>query len=529
MEFDAIVVGGGAAGAAITWHLSQSGHKVLCLERGPWMNPQNYPSTKHDWELLKDRQFSAVPAQRQSIYDYPINDSGSPIAICNFNAVGGSTILYSGHYPRFRPPDFSLRTSEGVGEDWPIGYEQLRPFFELNEQETGVSGLVGDPAYPDIKTLLPPVPLGECGRILAEAFNHLNWHWWPSYAAISTRDRAGRNACINLGPCNTGCPQQAKSSADITYMKRAKLLGAEIVSEVAVDRILVKNGKAYGVHYRDANGAEMMAHAKIIILAASAIGTPRILLNSKSEDYPHGLGNHNDQVGRNLMLHPLGLVEGIFDKDLDTDVGPQGCLIYSLEHYRDKKASHKLGYMMHALRGSGPLEAARYAWLRRRLKFGPSLYSNFHSFYRRQMAISIICEDLPEPENRVTLDETATDIHGGAGVKITYKMGENTKAIMASGMKNARILLKTAGASKTFAYGPVRNTGWHTMGTCRMGENPNRSVTNASGECHSVSNLYIADSSLFASGSCVNPANTVQALALFIGSRIAERLRGGAE
>ena len=239
MVFDVIVVGGGAAGAAITWLLTKEGHKVVCLERGPWMRPDTYPSTRENWETLKDGPFSPVPSHRKSAYDYPNDDSASPIAVCNFNAVCGSTILYSGHYPRFRETDFQLRSNEDIGEDWPISYKDLRPFYDLNEQETGVAGLVGDPAYPDIKSLLPPVPIGKSGRILAEAFNKLNWHWWPSYAAISTRERNGRNACINLGPCNTGCPQQAKSSADITYMKRAKALGAIVISESALNLLLL--------------------------------------------------------------------------------------------------------------------------------------------------------------------------------------------------------------------------------------------------------------------------------------------------
>ncbi len=525
MVFDVIVVGGGAAGAAITWLLTKEGHKVVCLERGPWMRPDTYPSTRENWETLKDGPFSPVPSHRKSAYDYPIDDSASPIAVCNFNAVGGSTILYSGHYPRFRETDFQLRSNEDIGEDWPISYEDLRPFYDLNEQETGVAGLVGDPAYPDIKSLLPPVPIGESGRILAEAFNKLNWHWWPSYAAISTRERNGRNACINLGPCNTGCPQQAKSSADITYMKRAKALGAIVISESAVKCIIVNGKVAVGVDYIDSEGNEARLFAKKIVLASSAIGTPRLLLNSVSEKHPCGLANEYDQVGRNLMLHPLGLVDGLFNFDLDADTGPQGCMIYSLEHYRSKVASHKLGYMMHALRGGGPLEAARYAWSRKRLNFGSSLYKDFAAFHRRQLALSIICEDLADPENRVCLDGTHSDVYGVPGVKIHYKMSENTKAIMLHGMNNARKLLKEAGAKKTFAYGPVRNTGWHTMGSCRMGEDPRSSVVDTFGECHSISNLHIADSSLFVSGSCVNPANTVQALALLIGSKINDQLR----
>ena len=522
MDFDAIIVGGGAAGAAVTWQLVSNGMKVACLERGPWMLPNEYPSTRHDWELQKLGAYSPVSAIRQSRYDYPIDDSESPVAVCNFNAVGGSTILYSGHYPRFRPNDFTLRSDHGLGEDWPISYEELRPFYEANETETGVAGLAGDPAYPDIEHLLPPVPLGEAGHRLAEAFNRLGWHWWPSYAAISTVARNGRAPCINLGPCNTGCPQGAKSSADITYMERARALGATIITEAAVSRVLSDDRTAIGVEYFDSSGTCVHLHGQHIVLAASAIGTPRILLNSKSDEFPNGLANTSDQVGRNLMIHPLGFVEGIFDETLDTDIGPQGCMIYSLEHYRSEDSDHELGYMLHALRGTGPLEAARSALLRRKLKFGLSLYADFDAFFRRQLAISVICEDLPSPDNRVRLDERKSDPFNVPGVRIDYTLQNNAKKMMTHGMGNARKVLIEAGAKRTYAYGPVRNTGWHVMGTCRMGNNPATSVVDARGASHDVKNLYIADSSLFPTGSCVNPANTIQAVALKTAQHIVE-------
>ena len=128
MDFDAIIVGGGAAGAAMTWQLARHGLKVACLERGPWMHPDRYPSTRPDWEEQKGAEFSSLPAMRNSQYDYPIDDASSPIAVCNFNAVGGSTILYSGHFPRFRPRDFELNSAEGIGNDWPLSYDQLKPF-----------------------------------------------------------------------------------------------------------------------------------------------------------------------------------------------------------------------------------------------------------------------------------------------------------------------------------------------------------------------------------------------------------------
>lgn len=519
---DYLVIGSGAAGAAAAWKLCKHGFTVACIERGGWMDPATYPSTRVDWEKAKRTTANPVMAERQNSWDYPVDDSESPIAVCNFNAVGGSTILYSGHFPRFRPNDFALKTTEGLGEDWPISYGDLRPFFDENEGEMSVSGLVGDPMYPDIESLLPPVPLGETGTRLARAFNAKGWHWWPSYAAISTRSTRGRNACINLGPCNTGCPQGAKSSTDATYIPRAVQLGLKLITNMAVSRVLVENGRAVGVVAHDDDGKLHHIYARNIVLAASAVGSARILLNSANDAAPNGLANSSDQVGRNLMMHPLGYVEGVFPEALDTDIGPQGCMLYSLEHYRSENADHRLGYMMHALRGTGPVETAISAFQRRKLTFGPSMYQDFEAFYRRQVAISIICEDLPDPENRIILDPTKTDRFGVAGVKVHYTLAENSRKMMTHGMGRAKELMIEAGADRAYAYGPVRSTGWHLMGTARMGHNPENSVVGPDGQCHDIKGLYVLDSSVFVTGSCVNPANTIQAVALYLADRIAQ-------
>lgn len=520
--FDFLIVGSGAAGAAAAWRLCQHGFKVACVERGDWMDPARYPSTRSDWESAKRGAANPVIAQRQNAADYPVDDRDSPIAICNFNAVGGSTILYSGHFPRFRPADFQLGTLEGLGEDWPLAYEDLKPYFEINEAEMAVAGLAGDPCYPDIETLLPPVPLGETGTRLAQAFNRKGWHWWPSYSAIATRARGGRNPCLNLGPCNTGCPQGAKSSTDVTYIPRAQALGLTLFTDLAVAEVLVEQGRAVGVRAFDRAGQEQRLMARNVVLAASAIGTPRILLNSRSEAAPQGLANHSDQVGRNLMIHPLGYVEGVFPEALDTDIGPQGCLLYSLEHYRSPEAEHRLGYMMHALRGTGPVESGIAAYQRRKLKFGAQFYDDFDAFYRKQVVISLICEDLPDPANRVTLDPSQQDAFGGPGVRVSYQLSENCKKMMVHGMGQAKALLTEAGATRCYASGPVRNTGWHVMGTARMGEDPARSVVRPDGRAHDVAGLYVVDASTFVTGSCVNPANTIQAVALCLADRMAE-------
>ena len=510
-DYDVIVVGSGAAGAAAAWQFCRAGYSVACLERGAQLNPEKYPSTGADWEIRKQSEFSPLTASRDSKYDYPIEDKESPIAVCNFNGVGGSTILYSGHFPRFLPNDFNLYSNEGIYQDWPIEYQELRPFFELNERELNVAGMPGDPMYPDIDDLLPAVPLGRTGEKIARAFNALDWHWWPSYSAISTKATNGREQCINLGPCNTGCPQGAKSSADITYISAAKNLGLKLLPECAVDSVIVKNAKAVGVNYFDKHGTHTQLFANKVVLAGSAVGTPRILLNSISEE--------NGKVGKNLMIHPLGYVEGVFSEPMDTHVGPQGCMLYSLEHYRNQDADFNLGYMMHVLRGTGPLETAQSALSRKKLKFGTQLEQDFFSFYRKQLSISIICEDLPVSSNYLELSEQR-DRFGTPGVKIHYTLSENTKEMMKHGMTNAKKVLKEAGAVKTYAYGPVRNTGWHLMGTCKMGEEASTSVINPEGQCHDVKNLFIVDSSCFVTGSCVNPANTIQALSLYLADKI---------
>ena len=446
--YDYIVVGAGAAGAAAAWRLAQKGAKVLCVDRGPELDRTEYPTTKSNWEYLKNSEFSPVAATRNGSADYPVDDTDSPIAVCNFNAVGGSTILYSGHFPRFLRSDFNIKSTEGCGVDWPIEYDDLVEYFRINEFEMNMSGLPGDPYYPEIENALPPVPLGKVGEYLAAGFNKLSWHWWPSFSAISTRERNGRSKCINLGPCNVGCPQEAKSSVDITYLRRAAAYDFTLMPDLAVSRILTSGRRAIGIEGHNSDNELVQVFGRRVVLASSAIGTPRILLNSATDTYPDGLANTSGLVGRNLMMHPLGYVEGVFDEYLETDIGPQGCMLYSLEFYRNRSANHKLGYMMHALRGAGAVEVAKSAFSRKKLRFGDALYADFSGFYGRQAVIAIICEDLPERSNRVTLDHEQCDRFGVPGVKVTYKLGDNTKKMMVHGMGKARELMSAAGAKK---------------------------------------------------------------------------------
>ena len=142
---DVLIIGAGASGAAVAWSLAETKMHILCLDQGGWMKQSEYPSTGRDWEAKFYGEWATSPNIRGRAEDYPINDDNSPIKVVNFNAVGGSTIMYTAHWPRLHPSDFRVKTLDGVADDWPIDYDTLKPFFEENDRMMGVSGLSGDP------------------------------------------------------------------------------------------------------------------------------------------------------------------------------------------------------------------------------------------------------------------------------------------------------------------------------------------------------------------------------------------------
>jgi choline dehydrogenase-like flavoprotein len=351
---DVLIIGAGASGAAVAWSLAETKMHILCLEQGDWMKPSEYPSTARDWEARQFDDFHISPNRRARETDYPINDSGSPIKIANFNGVGGGTVLYAGHFPRFHPSDFRVRTLDGVADDWPIDYATLEPFYAENDRVMGVSGLAGDPAYPPHEPMMPPLPLGKSGTALARGLNNLGWHWWPSDSAIASVEYEGRAKCINLGHCTSGCAQGAKASTDITYWPAAIRAGVELKTRCRVREITTnEHGMASGVVYYDAEGVEHFQPAEVVVLACNAVGTARILLNSASAAFPNGLANSSGLVGKNLMFHPYARIAGWFDEELDGHRGPGNC-IWSQEFYEtDRSRGFVRGYTFEFSRGQG--------------------------------------------------------------------------------------------------------------------------------------------------------------------------------
>jgi choline dehydrogenase-like flavoprotein len=523
---DVLIIGSGASGAAVAWRLADTRMRIVCMEQGDWTNPSDYPSTRRSWEAEAASSASPSPNIRNGRDDYPINEDDSPISIVNYNGVGGSTVLYSAHFPRFHPSDFKVRTLDGVADDWPLDYATLEPYFALNDRIIGVSGLSGDPAMPPHELPLPPIPLGKMGETIARGFNRLGWHWWPSDSAIITRDYEGREACVNLGPCHSGCAKGAKSSADITYWPMARRAGVELRTRCRVSEILVDDhDMATGVVYFDEHGVEHRQRAELVILACNGVGTPRLLLNSRSAGFPDGLANRSGLVGKNLMLHPWGLISGIFDEQLDSHYGPQGCCLLSKQFYEtDPGRDFVRGYNMQITRGAGPVVTARQGLTRGTIPWGAAQHAEFARRYDRTINIGICCEDLPEEHNCVTLDPTLTDSSGIPAPRISYRLSDNSKRMLQHSFEKGTEVMKAAGAVDIHTEGPMRYAGWHLLGTARMGLDPTRSVVNDWGRSHDVRNLFIVDGSVFVTSGGVNPTSTIQALALYIADAMKARL-----
>ena len=453
-------------------------------------------------------------------HDLPIDEDEAAIKPLLFHGVGGSTILWGGHFPRFRPSDFRVRTLDGVADDWPIDYFALEPYYDLNDRMVGVSGLAGDPGNPPRPVrAMPPVPPGPGGEVMARAFDKLGWHWWPAEMAINTRPYgAGRESCNNCGPCDLGCPVKARSSADITYWPAAIAAGARLVTKASVFRILTDGrGLATGVLYHDAEGRVRRQRARIVVIAANGLGTARLLLLSE-------IANRSGLVGRRLMHHPTGLVTGVFKQPLDGFKGPFAANILSQHFYEtDESRGFKRGFQMQCVRSDGPVGTACGGYLPR-LPWGRGHARAFLETFAHTASLTVTTEDLPEHENRITLSPTLNDAFGVAAAKSTYRLGENTKAMMAFGLDRAKEAFAAAGAERVAPVPLIAYAGFHLLGTARMGDDPETSVVDADCRSHDIRNLYVVDGSVFVTAAALNPTSTIQAIALRAADRlIAER------
>jgi len=486
---DVVVVGSGPCGALVAHDLAAKGFSVTILEAGKRFDPQID---------LRNRESNGGRILWNEPRTYSGKDSVMPKAGL---AVGGGTLAWLGVMPRFHHADFKTHSTEGVGADWPIGYDDLRPYYGEVEREFGVAGECG-PFSPERYQLpMPPHRMNWHAQLLARGATKLGAKPFAPPVAINSIEYDGRPACNYCGWCASGCVTEAKATSAGTYLAKAEKLGVKLISEAFVHRVNYdkKSGRATGVSYLDANGLEHRVNARLVILAAHALETPRIFLLSD------GLANSSGLVGKNLMSHPTWQVFGTFDEPVNAFKGMQMGHVMVQDFYAPNRRNDfargfvLISYMM------TPITFANLSG-----SFVGAELKNFLHEYSHTAAWWAHAEGLPNEHNRITLDPELRDARGLPAGHLHYEWGENDVKLAAAARDKAAEMMAASGARK------VRiglNYGAHAMGTCRMGNDPKTSVVNEFCQTHDVPNLFICDTSVFVTGAGVNPTLTAMAIA----------------
>ena len=495
IQTDIAIVGSGPCGALVAKELAQRGMSVIVLEAGQRFGA-NHPLLNSEANAGK------------IMWSEPRNHVGADFVVPKAGmGVGGGTLPWLGVMPRFHREDFRTHSTEGVGADWPIGYDDLRPHYEKVEREFGVAGQCGPFAPEDYSLPMPPHRMNWHAQVLARGARRLGAHPFAPPIAINSEERDGRPACIYCGWCGLGCPTEAKATAANTYLARAERLGARVISEAFVHRVTydAAKGRATGVEYLDSQGGEHRIESKLVVLAAHAVETPRLLLMSANATFPDGLANSGGLVGRNFMSHPTWQVFGTFDEPVNAFKGMQMGHVMVQDHYRpDARNDYARGYILL----SYMMTPVTYGNLSG-LMFGQELKDFLHD-YPHTAAWWAHAEGLPEVRNTITLDPELRDARQLPAARVTYQWGANDVKLAAAARDKAAEMMAASGAKK------VRiglNYGAHAMGSCRMGHDAKSSVVTEFCQSHDVANLFICDTSVFVTGSGLNPTLTAMAIA----------------
>jgi choline dehydrogenase-like flavoprotein len=475
---------------------------------------------------VDDLYSSQIWARRVKWFGPPTETSGPEPLSINFGSgwgTGGAALHHYAVWLRRHVDEFDMNSRFGVGLNWPFNYDDLRPYYDQIQAEVGLSGDAEAEVWrpPGAPYPMPALPLFRQATLIAEGFTKLGLRTSPLPMAINSREFNGRPACKNDGWCDAGCPILALANPLAVYLPAAKRAGAEVRHNSYVTRVL-KNSRTdhvSGVEYYDAKDRRRVQRAHLVVVAAYTFQTPRILLNSATDDQPNGLANSSGLVGKYLMTHSSCNIFGFFREETENFRGRTGGQLLSQEAY---EKNPNRGYVnssqwliANALKPNDVLGIANS----RADLFGDDLHRFMRTAAKHLATMTFAGEDLPKPENRLVLDDSRRDRHRFPLAHVTHDFGADDLNCYNAGLKEGQAVFKAAGAYEVWTSSRVH---MHAMGGVIMGADRQSSVTNGYGQSHDIPNLFVAGPSLFPTSGAVNPCFTITAVAARTANYIVE-------
>lgn len=556
-EYDICIIGSGAGSGPVAYELSNAGFKVLVLEKGPWFKTKDF--TKDEITAVRRDVYTPRLIDEPQVIETKDRE-GNWVAKSNANTgqnfwngslVGGSSNFMSGYFHRMKPNDFKLLSTYGGIEgsnvmDWPISYKDLEPYYTKVEKVVGVSGRILDHKFQEPRSTpsFPQKPLAEniVSHWIDNAAEKLGYQMVPIPRAILSKPKDNRNSCVYSNYCGSyACASDAKGSSRAALLNQAlDTQNCKIIPNAKVYHLETNGtGQLIKAHYYDISQNKKEVTARIFVVAAQAIETARLLLMSKNTEFPEGLSNNNNQVGKNLIFSAGGTGSGQFffedlaEKEAE-ELQVRGLFVNRSLHNWYEIDDEKLGGKVkggtidflfeHA---NATTKAIRQKWDDHgNLLFGPALKKKLKAYFteQRKLKFEVFADWLPTDDCFVRLDPKVTDKWGDPVARIRLGYHPHDLKVGKYLAEKAEKLLAEMGAKNIKSHisgGAPPNL---VVGGCRFGNDPKTSVLDKNCKSHEVDNLYITDGSFMPTGGSVTYTWTIYANSFRVADKIKERL-----
>ena len=554
--YDVCVVGSGAGGGMAAYTLTKAGARVALLEAGQMWDPVK-DGAMLKWPYDSPRRGASTRERPFGEFDGCIGGwqiDGEPYTTApgtkfdwwRARMLGGRTNHWGRISLRFGPHDFNRKSRDGLGDDWPITYDDVKPWYDEVDKLIGIFGSVENlPNEPD--GIFHPPPTPRCYELLAtKAARKLGITVIPSRLSIITKPHNGRAPCHYCGQCNRGCMTASNFSSTNVLIPPAQKTGRlTLITDAMAREVTVgKDGLANGVSYIDKKtGADRHIAARIVVLAASACETARLLLNSTSSQFPNGLANSSGTVGKYLTDTTGTDVSGFIPKMADmpphNEDGVGGMHIYMPWWLDNSKLDFPRGYHIETYGGRGVPSAGFMGGIHRYPGgggYGASLKADYRRYYGASIGFSGRGEQIPNDDCYCEIDPTVVDQYGIPVLRFHWKWTDHEYNQVKHMQETFRAIIAEMGG-QVFSPMPTKEEGYgianggsiiHELGGARMGKDPTTSVVNANCQAHDVKNLFIADGAPFVSQADKNPTWTILALSMRTSDFIAQQRKAGA-